>query len=160
MDIPEESEKPKKEQTEDLGLPALIQVKESKSEDEPDGKTWKDMGEVGFEFNADTIVHALVEGDKLETIYINMDSHVLKRFIAKQGNQEQINVARNRYLSSVYFHTLFLYMVSKNKKYEIAREGSGDSIELQKYIADILENYYAEFLLNFETSQLLEALSD
>ena len=160
MDIPKKSEKPKKEQTEELGLPALIQVKENKSEDASDGKTWDNMNELGIEFNADTIVHLLVENDKLETIFINMDSNVLKRFTAKQGNEEQINVARNRYLSSVYFHTLFLYMVSKNKKYEIGQEGGRDSTELQDYIADILENYYAEFLLNFETSQLLEALSD
>lgn len=159
MDIPNESKKPKKEKSEDLGLPTLIQVKENRSEYRADGKTWGDMEGVS-EFNANTIVYSLVGGDKLEAIYINMDSNVLKRFIAKQGNEEQINIARNRYLSSVYFHTLFLYMVSKNKKYEIKQEESGDPTELQEYIADIFENYYAEFLLNFETSQLLEALSD
>lgn len=158
MDTPKKSEKPKKDQPEDLGLPALIQVKENKSADEPDGKTWADLEM--FSINADTIVHPFVEGDKLETIFINMDSNVLKRFIAKQGNEEQINVARNRYISSVYFHTLFLYMVSKNQKYEIAQADNSDSIELQDYIKDIFENHYAEFLLNFETSQLLESLVD
>ena len=159
MDTQNQTKKPKKDQTENIGLPALHKVIESKSQDEPDSKTWEEIDGPGMSFNADTIVQLLVEGDKLEGVYINMDSNVLKKFIAKQSNEEQIKVARNRYLSSVYFHTLFLYVISKNRKFSIKKE-EGNEVELEEYVTDVFENYYAEFLLNFETPQLLEALSD
>ena len=159
MDTQNQTKKPKKDQTENIGLPALHKVIESKSQDEPDSKTWEEIDGPGMSFNADTIVQLLVEGDKLEAVYINMDSNVLKKFIAKQSNEEQIKVARNRYLSSVYFHTLFLYVISKNRKFSIKKE-EGNEVELEEYVTDVFENYYAEFLLNFETPQLLEALSD
>ena len=159
LDTPNINEKPKKDHTEDIGLPSLHKVIESKSQDEPDSKTWEEIDGSGMSFNADTIVQLFVEGDKLEAVYINMDSNVLKKFIAKQDNEEKINLARNRYLSSVYFHTLFLYVISKNRKFSIGKEGENE-VELQEYVADVFENYYAEFLLNFEISQLLDTLSD
>ena len=160
MDTQNQTKKPQGDQTENIGLPTLHRVIEYKSQDEPDSKTWEEMAEsAGIEFNADTVVHLLVGGDKLEAVYINMDGNALKKFIAKQGNEEQINVARNRYLSSVYYHTLFLYMISKNRKFSIKQEGKQE-IELGEYVADVFGNYYAEFLLNFETSQLLDTLSD
>ena len=159
LDTPSITEKPKKDHTEDIGLPSLHKVIKSKSQDEPDSKTWEEMDELAMGFTADTIVQLFVEGDKLEAVYINMDSNVLKKFIAKQGNEEQIKVARDRYLTSVYFHTLFLYVISKNRKFSIEKEGESE-VGLQEYVADVFENYYAEFLLNFETSQLLDTLSD
>ena len=159
MDTQNQTKKPQKDQTENIGLPTLHKVIESNPQDEPGSKTWEEMGGFGMEFNADTIVRLFVGEDKLEGVYINMDSNVLKKFIAKQSNEEQITLARNRYLSSVYFHALFLYMISKNKKYTIEKEGESE-VELKDYMADVFENYYAEFLLNFETSQLLDTLSD
>lgn len=71
-------------------------------------------------------------------------------------NENEINTDKNRYISTVYFHTL--YIISKNKKYQLSKDG--DEVGLQDYLKDIFKSYYAEFLLNFEISNLLEAFSE
>ena len=51
-----------------------------------------------------------------------MDSTVLKNFRPKNANQEQLEIANQRYIASVYSHTLFLYSITKAHKYEIVQE--------------------------------------
>lgn len=99
------------------------------------------------------------------TIFINMDSRILKSYKSKLKSEEQINIADRRYLSAVYFHTIFLYMITKNRNYIIKRaEGNANNrdedVDLPEYLVDIFNTYYSEFLLNFEMSALLEALSE
>lgn len=52
-----------------------------------------------------------------------MDSHVLKNFKSKHKEATALEVADKKYISSVYFHTLFLYTITKNRKYAIVKDG-------------------------------------
>jgi hypothetical protein len=119
-DKPKES-KPKKDEKEDdlLGLPEYILVyKESKN----GFVTWEEV-EVATseEMGYHTVMYPLVSGDNLEKIYINMESKVLKNFKSKikNPNEQQLEIADKKYITSVYFHTLFLYSITKNRKYLI-----------------------------------------
>jgi len=70
-------------------------------------------------------------------------------------------VADRHYLSAIYFHTLFLYTISKKRGYGISKTGeNGDAeeIDLTDYLKDMFSSHYAAFLLNFGMSELLEAL--
>ena len=109
-----------------------------------------------------TVMYPMVDGEKLEKIYINMDSTVFMNFKPKNSNEEQLELANRKYIASVYFHTLFLYTITKSRKYKFMKEeDNGDSdVELDDYLKDLFESHYAEFILNFSTAdgvmQLLE----
>ena len=101
--------------------------------------------------------------DKLESIFINMDSGVLKNFKPLRGNpsEEQRELANRQYISRVYYHTLLLYVISRNRKFAMSRMNGSenyDDVDLTDYLKDVFANHYAEFLLNFESSALLEGL--
>lgn len=115
--------------------------------------------------DSDTVVRPQVEENRLERILINMDSRVLLNYKSGQSGEEGVKIAENRYLSSVYFHTLFLYTITKNRGYQIQRPTDDEysppeEIELSDYLKDLFDSYYSEFLLNFETSNLIEAIED
>ena len=145
-----------------LGLPKMQLVyREAK-----DGKvTWESMEtDSGIPMDHDKVVFPLVSGDVLETIFINMDSNVLLSHRSKLKGQEAIETANKRYISAVYFHTLFLYSISKNRNFGIVQQKNGDenhdTVELNDYLADLFQNYYAQFLINFDTQELIAALED
>lgn len=156
---PKATQEPKADEN-NIGLPRLQEVFQSPR----DGfKGWDDLDFVEMDYS--TVMHPFVEGDKLDTIFINMDSTVLKTYKSKLRSEEQLIVADKRYVSAVYFHTLFLYMISKNRKYQIMRPKtddmeSFDDVDLSEYLKDIFDSYYSEFLLNFEMGTLMEALAD
>lgn len=155
----EESKKIEKEDENKIGLPDLILIYKDKSETE-ERKTWDEFESMGITMNFDTIVHPLAEGEILKSIFVNMDSTVLKNFKTSLKTEEQFETAEKRYYSSVYFHTLFLFTISKNKKYSMKKEIGEDlkDIELVDYVKDIFESYYAQFLLNFGMSELVQSL--
>lgn len=145
-----------------IGLPDLVPVFESKENGEP---TWNDLEGAGVEMGYGTVMHPDVEEDRLEKIYVNMDSRVLLNYKTGQSGEEAIKIAENRYLSSVYFHTLFLYTITKNREYRLQKPSDGkyddaEDVELTDYLKDLFDSYYSEFLLNFETSELIDALDD
>ena len=111
-----------------------------------------------------TIMHPDIKGETLEAIYINMDSTVLKNFKAKiqNPNAEQLETANRKYIAAVYFHTLFLYSITKANKYQIAHEGNDMDapIELDTYLKDLFANHYAEFFLNFGAEEFMQLLED
>lgn len=165
VQISDKEQKPKstKEPNNDednIGLPRLQEVFEAPREG------FKCWGELDFvEMDYSTVMHPFVEGDKLDTIFVNMDSSVLKTYKSKLQSEVQLMAADKRYVSAVYFHTLFLYMISKNRKYEIRKPNLEDStslddVDLSEYLKDIFDSYYSEFLLNFEMSTLIETLAD
>ena len=109
----------------------------------------------------DTIVHPFIDDDVLTTIYVNMDSGVLLKHRSSLTSQNAIEVADRRYISAVYFHTLFLYTITQNRKYRIHRDGDDghdDHVPVADYLKDLFRHHYAEFLLNFEMDQLITAL--
>ncbi len=140
-----------------LGLPKLVMVYKDESRGKP---TWYSLEEIGISMNHDIVVHSFVDGNKLSNIYINMDSKVLLTHRAKLTKAEAIDVAEKRYMSAVYFHTLFLYTITRNRNYGIVQQHSekDESIEVNDYISDLFGTFYAQFLLNFDTQELIAAL--
>lgn len=165
VQISDKASKPKvgpepKNKENNLGLPRLQEVFQSPREG---FKCWGDLDFVEMDYS--TVMHPLAEGDKLDAIIVNMDSTVLKNYKSKLRSEMQLIAADKRYVSAVYFHTLFLYMISKNRKYQIRKPGSDDAesfddVDLSEYLKDIFGSYYSEFLLNFEMSTLMESLAD
>lgn len=145
---------PKDEPDEPLGLPEFLLVYKDEKEDQR-VLTWDKLEEQGVSMDYKTVMYPLGKGDsELDKVYINMDSNVLKSYLSKwkHPNEEQIRVADNKYISSVYFHTLFLYTITKNRGYNISMNKNGsepEPIDLGEYLRDIFDNYYSTFILNF-----------
>ena len=159
---PKEKPKHQKEADEDkLGLPPYILVYKEKKDDNT--LTWEQLeAEAGVEMNFNTVMHPLVEGEMLDRIYINMDSRVLKNYKSKLSTHEQYEIADKRYVTSIYFHTLFLYTITRKRKYVIHRIKDDDDeeyVDLTEYLKDLFENYYSHFLLTFELSEILNSLN-
>lgn len=145
---------PQEDEAEDhIGLPKLHKVKE---------ENWDKLETNGIAMGYDTVMYPISEGDQLQEIYINLDSKVYLNHRSKLKGEEQIIVAEKKYISSVYFHTLFLYMITKRRKYSISidKETGTENITIDEYIKDVFDNYYSDFLLNFGMEQLMGALED
>lgn len=141
------------EDLDQIGLPKLQKVYE---------KDWEALEAKGISMGRKTVMYPSSEGDKLEEIFINLDSHVFLSHRSKLKNENQIVTAQRKYISSVYFHTLFLYMITKRRNYTISREkdGSEEDITIDEYIMDVFDSYYSDFLLNFGMEQLMGALEE
>jgi len=155
--------KPKKVDEEDLGLPEFKLV----YKDEKEGfLNWDKLGEASIDMDWGTVMFPVAEGNTLKEILINMDSTVLHNFKSKyrRASQEQLEIADRKYITSVYFHTLFLYTITKNRKYEVHRrdaEGNEEHVVIEDYLRDIFESYYSEFILNFGgMEELMDSIGD
>lgn len=149
-------EKVKKEDEEDLeslGLPELIPVKE---------EDWEQIAQQGIEMDFNTVMQPVGSDDKLEKIYVNLDSSVFLRHRTPLKSEAQIELAQKKYLSSVYFHTLFLYMITKQKKFKISTttDNQENEITIEEYLSTLFDSTYSDFLLNFGTNELMGALED
>lgn len=150
-------EKVKKEDEEDLeslGLPELIPVKE---------ENWDDIALKGIEMDYKIVMQPVANDDKLEKIYVNLDSSVFLKHRTPLKSEAQIELAQKKYLSSVYFHTLFLYMITKQKKFKISTTNTDNQeseITIEEYLSTLFDSTYSDFLLNFGTNELMGALED
>lgn len=155
-----EVEKPTKEEEPPMGLPDYVLVYQEKPAEMPNAKTWDEIGQAGIAMTWDVVMDPYVEEEQLRAIYINMDSTVLRNYKSRLGNlgPEQAELADKRYISSVYFHTIFLYSISRSRKYEMKKEGQ--EADLQDYLRDVFSSSYSEFLLNFGLDQLIQTLGD
>jgi hypothetical protein len=152
-EAPKEAVPQEEEDLDQIGLPKLQKVYE---------KDWEALQAKGIDMDRKTVMHPSSEGDKLEEIFINLDSHVFLSHRSKLKNENQIVTAQRKYISSVYFHTLFLYMITKRRNYTMTREKNGidEDIAIDEYIMDIFDSYYSDFLLNFGMEQLMGALEE
>lgn len=168
---PQPSPKPKKKETPNLGLPDLIYAYKNEKPERNGELTWEQVAEAtGEEMDYATVMYPMVNGEKLERIYINMDSTVLQNFRAKtrNPNQEQLEKSNQRYIASVYSHVLFLYSITKARKYQVVREendpnfnNNGNSdVELGAYLKDLFDSYYAEFLVSFGFDEIVQLLGE
>jgi Histidine kinase-, DNA gyrase B-, and HSP90-like ATPase len=141
------------ESLDNIGLPELIRVKEEQ---------WKMLEDNYIEMGYNTVMYPVGEGNTLEKIYINLDSKVFLSYRAKLKSENQIQVAEKRYLASVYFHTLFLYMITKKRNYklQLTKDGNDEEVTVDEYIRDVFDSYYSDFLLNFGMEQLISSLED
>ena len=96
------------------GLPQLLLVLKDKN----NGRlTWDDLDSSGIRMDYNVVVYPSIDDrDVLDKIYINMDSETLLEYRSKLSTKEQIELAQKRYISSVYFHVLFLYSITKSRK--------------------------------------------
>ncbi len=159
---PKDTKKPDEQDEPPMGLPDYQLVYESAPEELPDALTWEKLGEgAGIEMDWAIPMYPTVgEDGNLERVYINMDSTVLRNFISRQGaiGMDQKELSEKKYISSVYFHTIFLFSITKNKKYEL-KQGEKE-IDLQDYLKDVFSSYYSEFLLNFGMEDLISTMAD
>lgn len=149
-----------KDDNQDIGLPPFVLIyKESRE----GFQTWDEVSEgLDEEITYETVMAPQVSGGNLDKIIINLDSHVLKTFKSKFKETDQLEVAEKKYISSVYFHTLFLYTITKNRNYSIIQgeDNNAREIDLETYLRDLFSSYYSEFILNFGTNDLLNAIGD
>ena len=141
-----------------LGIPELILCSKAGG---VGLKSWEEINEAGIEMSHDVVVYPYVEDDQLSRIYVNVDSRVLKDFNTGARSSEAVELAERRYISAVYFHTLFIFATTKSRKYDLKRGVDQDSeeVELADYISDLFSSSYAQFLLNFDTASLIDAVS-
>lgn len=145
---------PKEEESNDhIGLPELKSVHK---------KDWDSLESRGISMDHDTVMYPVGEGDKLKTIYINLDSSVFLNHRSKLKSEEQIGIAQKKYLASVYFHTLFLSVITKRRNYRLSidKNGKPEEVSVDEYIRDVFDSYYSDFLLNFGMEQLINVLED
>ena len=158
-EMKEKEPKPEESEVPQIGLPQMVLV----YKDEREGvKTWSDFEASGISFD-DTEIMATDTNDKdeLETIFINMDSSLLRSYKSKLDGDETLQVADNKYISQVYFHTLFLYSILKQKKMRFSIEDQqGDkAVEVEELLRDLFKSSYCEFLLRFGgTEELIAAI--
>ena len=126
---PKSPKPPSKEKEEveipNIGLPQFIFAYQEEEKEKENAVTWEAFGlATSKEMGPSTIMYPMTNGEKLEKIYINMDSTVLKNFKSKNRNpsEDQLELANQKYTTFVYLHTLFLYTITKNRKYKFARE--------------------------------------
>ncbi len=162
----EPSPEPKEKEIPTLGLPDLLFVYQEERPERNGELTWEQVEEaIGEEMNFGTVMYPMVSGEKLERVYINMDSTVLKNFHAKNRNpsEEQIEIGKRKYIASVYAHTLFLYSITRAHKYQVVQEsenGSETEIELKTYLKDVFSSHYAEFILNFGADEIMQLIEE
>lgn len=172
MIVDEESPKVKtpkpEEDNEDLGLPQLLFAYEHKEEDQADAVSWEDVETAtSMDMDYSTVMIPDAEGDTLKRIFVNMDSSVLMDFKSAYKNisEDQITISNRKYYSAVYFHTLFLYTITKNRGYQITQKKEGkedyEDIDLGTYLKDLFDNYYSTFILNYGgMEQLMQGIAE
>lgn len=140
-----------------LGIPELILCSRGGG---PGFKSWEEINSAGVEMNHGVVVYPMVDEEKLSAIYVNVDSSVLKDFVGGAKSPEAVELAERRYIGAVYFHTLFLFATTRSRKYDLRRGEGVDAVEvdLSEYVSDLFSSAYAQFLLNFDTTDLIEAL--
>ena len=162
----EPSPKPEKKEDPTLGLPDLTYAYRDERTEKNGELTWDAVEEAtGEEMGYHTVMYPMVNGDKLEKVYINMDSNVFLKFKGKYRNpsQEQIDIAQRKYVAAVYAHTLFLYSITKAHKYQLVQEnedGVESDIEVGAYLKDLFSSHYADFILNFGTDEIMQMLEE
>lgn len=157
---PPKEPEPEPQPEPELGLPEMIRV--SRTGERAD-TTWEKLEEQGLSIGPDVVVIPVGDDDKLTTIYLNMDSSAFLSYRAKYSGEKPLLVAEKRYVTSVYFHTLFLYAITKSRGFTVQRaeDGRGETpVTIEEYIGDVFRNHYSSFLLNFDTADLLTSLEE
>ena len=152
--------KPEPVKEPELGLPQMVRVSRTGEGVE---MSWEQLESQGVEIGPEVVVVPQSDGEKLTTIYLNMDSSAFLSYRSKYSGEKPLMVAEKRYVTSVYFHTLFLYAITRSRGFSVQRAEAGQGetpITVEEYIGDIFRNHYSAFLLNFDTADLLVSLEE
>lgn len=86
----------------------------------------------------------------LERVFINMDSRVLLDYKSDQNGDEGIQIAEDRYLSSVCFDTLFLCSITKTRGYRPPRTLADEYVDPEEMgMKNILRTCSISTIQNF-----------
>ena len=145
---PEKPAQPPNKPEPNLGMPKMILVSKKGGENR---KSWIDVEKIGISMNHNVVVEIVPDGEKLSEIVINMDSRVLQDFRRNIKSEEQYKLVERRYISDVYSHCLFIFATTTKRKYELKRivDDQEQFVDINNYVADLFQQSYAEFLLNF-----------
>ena len=165
---PKEKIEKQEDDSENLGLPQLVFMYEHLKVEDTKAVSWDGVEEAtGLNVDFKTVMVPEAEGDTLKRIFVNMDSTVLKSFKTKykNPNQEQLELSNRKYYTSVYFHTLFLYTITKNRGYQISQKMEGkeevEDIDLGQYLKDLFDHNYSTFILNFGgMEEMMQGIGD
>lgn len=153
---------------EPLGIPPLRFAYQDKEGKSVGAVSWDDVDTATTEtMDYNTVMIPEAEGDNLKQIFVNMESSVLMNYKSKfkNPNEEQVELANRKYYSSVYFHTLFLYTITKNRGYQIQQKleekEEPQYIHVGIYLKDVFDNYYSTFILNFGgMEEMMQGIGD
>ncbi len=154
----EKEPKPEEPDIPQIGLPELILVFKDERENVT---TWDNLADLGISFDEQEIMATLSnESDELEKIFINMDSSLLRTYKSKFDGDEALRVADNKYIAQVYFHTLFLFSILKQRNYNFSLNDDNRSEKtLEEVLQDLFKSSYGEFLIRFGgTEELINAI--
>jgi hypothetical protein len=158
-DMKEKEPTPEATDVPQIGLPQMVLVYKDERDEVT---TWNDVEASGIPFDeAEIMATDTNEKDELEKIFINMDSSLLRTYKSKLDGDEALQIADNKYVSQVYFHTLFLYSILKQKKLRFSLdEPQGEkTMEVDDVLRDLFKSSYGEFLLRFGgTEELIAAI--
>ncbi len=123
-------------------MPEIVQVLKSE---------WNHLDTVSTMDYHNVAVLQSDDGESLDKIYINMDSYVIHNYLSQMKTPEDIELAKSKYISSVYFHVLFVYMINRKKKYSFSVEVDEGFEErtLIEFVEDLFDDTYSSFILNF-----------
>ena len=155
------SNSPKSKNDQFTGLPKLVTCTENGRDDT---SSWYEIENSGIMVDYSTILRLVTdeEGTRLSKIIINMDSTVFMDYRKNQKTSEAIQIASNRYISSIYLHSIFLFASAKSGSYtmnQTVKNNEVNAVELEEFISDIFSTTYAQFLLNFEVSDILDTIA-
>ncbi len=168
VDPQKEEKKEVDKEPEKPDLPQLIKISKNEKDEwvQDNGEPWMEEGWEGGK----SIIHIFPgdAGDQkvIDAIAINMDSHTLQRYLSKNKNQAKsetdIEYLRNQYISKVYLHGLFLYLIIDKLKQQDNDKNkySKDDESSEELIAKIFMNY-SDVLIHLDTNkEILASLSD
>jgi len=74
-------------------------------------------------------------------------------------------LSNRKYYTAVYFHTLFLYTITKNRGYRINQKientNQFEDRDLGEYLKDLFDHDYSTFILNFGgMEEMMQGLED
>ena len=98
----------------------------------------------------------------IEKIIINLDCRVFRNYQSKWKSVDEFELAKNRFIYSVYFHTLFLYTISQQRGHkqtlrQVGEDSDHTPVDLVDYLQDLFANHYTKFLLDFQPDEIIEA---
>ena len=139
-----EQSKPKLEDYNEPNLPRLVKVYK---------EDWNN-----YQWDKHDIVKIFVAGDDsaetmIEDIAINMDSLIKTKYLSKFKSTKDIETKTNKYLSTIYFHSMYLYSVLQKLK----QSGQDDmkNIEIDELISTSFK-YYAPALVELAEISLYD----
>ena len=88
----------------------------------------------------------------MDAIAINMDSNILKNYISKKArNKKSLEVLKNKYISQMYLHALFLFnSIDKNIK--------KDNEDIENLISKLFKSYGKALLYLDPNEEMLKMI--